>query len=61
MEVSCITEFGPIRHPSPMVAPINIGSEAVTGAGSVVTKDVPAGRLAVGVPARIIDKKPKDG
>ncbi|HWH37091.1 MAG TPA: DapH/DapD/GlmU-related protein, partial [Candidatus Limnocylindrales bacterium] len=34
-------------------APVTIGEDAVTGAGSVVTRDVPAGMLAVGVPARI--------
>jgi bifunctional UDP-N-acetylglucosamine pyrophosphorylase / glucosamine-1-phosphate N-acetyltransferase len=34
-------------------APVVIGEEARTGAGSVVTKDVPDGALAVGVPARI--------
>jgi len=34
-------------------APITVGEDAMTGAGSVVTKDVPAGKLAVGVPARI--------
>lgn len=34
-------------------APVEIGEQAVTGAGSVVTRDVPAGALAVGVPARI--------
>ena len=34
-------------------APITIGDDARTGAGAVVTKDVPAGKLAVGVPARI--------
>ena len=34
-------------------APVEIGEDAVTGAGSVVTRDVPAGKLAVGVPARI--------
>jgi bifunctional UDP-N-acetylglucosamine pyrophosphorylase / glucosamine-1-phosphate N-acetyltransferase len=39
-------------------APITIGEDAVTGAGSVVTRDVPAGKLAVGLPARIRDKKP---
>jgi bifunctional UDP-N-acetylglucosamine pyrophosphorylase/glucosamine-1-phosphate N-acetyltransferase len=37
-----------------LVAPITIGDGARTGAGSVVTKDVPAGALAVGAPARIL-------
>ena len=36
-----------------LVAPVQIGDGARTGAGAVVTKDVPAGKLAVGVPARI--------
>jgi bifunctional UDP-N-acetylglucosamine pyrophosphorylase/glucosamine-1-phosphate N-acetyltransferase len=36
-----------------LVAPIELGDEARTGAGAVVTKNVPAGMLAVGVPARI--------
>jgi bifunctional UDP-N-acetylglucosamine pyrophosphorylase/glucosamine-1-phosphate N-acetyltransferase len=36
-----------------IVAPREIGEGARTGAGAVVTKDVPAGKLAVGVPARI--------
>lgn len=35
-----------------LVAPVNIGRKARTGAGSVVTKDVPDGALAYGVPAR---------
>ena len=30
-----------------LIAPVNIGDGAVTGAGSVITKDVPAGALAV--------------
>ena len=42
-----------------LVAPVTVGAEAVTGAGAVVTKDVPAGRLAVGVPARIGDRTTK--
>ncbi len=37
-------------------APIKVGARAVTGAGSVVTKDVPDDMLAVGVPARIRKK-----
>ena len=36
-----------------MVAPLEIGNGARTGAGSVITKDVPNGASVVGVPARI--------
>ena len=42
-----------------LVAPVTIGAEAVTGAGAVVTKDVPPRRLAVGVPAKIVGSKSK--
>lgn len=33
---------------------VSIGDDAVVGAGSVVTRDVPAGAVAVGNPARVI-------
>ena len=36
-----------------LVAPVTVGPGARTGAGSVVTHDVPPGMLAVGVPARL--------
>jgi bifunctional UDP-N-acetylglucosamine pyrophosphorylase/glucosamine-1-phosphate N-acetyltransferase len=39
-----------------LVAPVRVGKGARTGAGSVVTKDVPDHTLAVGVPARAIRK-----
>ena len=37
-----------------LVAPVRVGDGAVTGAGSVVTKDVEANKLVVGAPARVI-------
>jgi bifunctional UDP-N-acetylglucosamine pyrophosphorylase/glucosamine-1-phosphate N-acetyltransferase len=37
-----------------LVAPVKVGAGAKTGAGTVVTKDIPPHSLAVGVPARVI-------
>ena len=42
-----------------LVAPVSGGDKAVTGAGAGITKDVPVGRLAVGVPAKIVDRLTK--
>ena len=36
-----------------LVAPVTVGQGSITGAGAVVTKDIPPARLAVGVPATI--------
>jgi len=49
-----------IGSDSMLVAPLNIQDGARTGAGSVVTKDVPADTLVVGIPARAIRKLKKD-
>ena len=35
-----------------LIAPVRIGARAVTGAGSVVTRDVAPGERVAGVPAR---------
>jgi bifunctional UDP-N-acetylglucosamine pyrophosphorylase/glucosamine-1-phosphate N-acetyltransferase len=37
-----------------LVAPVRVGREAVTGAGSVVTRNVPPQSVVVGVPARVL-------
>ena len=42
-----------------LVAPVKLGKGARTGAGSVVTKDIPDGATAVGVPARVVRSKAK--
>jgi bifunctional UDP-N-acetylglucosamine pyrophosphorylase/glucosamine-1-phosphate N-acetyltransferase len=42
-----------------LVAPVKVGAGARTGAGAVVTKDIPAHNLAVGMPARSIRKLEK--
>ncbi len=41
-----------------LIAPITIGENAYLGAASVVNKDIPPGKLAVGMPARVIRDAP---
>ncbi|MBI1886558.1 MAG: hypothetical protein HYS09_09655 [Chloroflexi bacterium] len=44
-----------------LVAPVRVGKGASTGAGSVVTEDVPAGEKVAGVPARRLPKRRTEG
>jgi UDP-2-acetamido-3-amino-2,3-dideoxy-glucuronate N-acetyltransferase len=45
---------------STLLCGITIGSKAIVGAGSVVTKDIPDNAIAAGVPAKIINKENKN-
>src|ERR671921_1981262 len=42
-----------------LIAPVEVGEDAYTGAGAVINKNVPAGKLAVGSPARAIGESPQ--
>ena len=48
-----------IGSDSILVAPVRIGAGTLTGAGSVITRDIPPGQTAMGVPARVVSKKAK--
>lgn len=57
-----LTEIGDdvfIGSDTMLVAPVKIGDRSVTGAGSVVTHDVPEDTLVVGVPAKEVRKLEK--
>jgi bifunctional UDP-N-acetylglucosamine pyrophosphorylase / glucosamine-1-phosphate N-acetyltransferase len=42
-----------------LIAPVTIGENAYLGAASVVNKDIPPGKMAVGMPARVIRDAPR--
>ncbi|HYY93842.1 MAG TPA: hypothetical protein VE713_04945, partial [Pyrinomonadaceae bacterium] len=44
-----------------LVAPVRVGARSMTGAGSVVTEDVPPDTLVAGVPAKVKKKLPREG
>jgi bifunctional UDP-N-acetylglucosamine pyrophosphorylase/glucosamine-1-phosphate N-acetyltransferase len=56
--VTIIEDGAFIGSDTMLIAPVRVGREAVTGAGSVVKRDVPTRSVAVGVPARVIRRLP---
>jgi serine O-acetyltransferase len=53
-EVPIIEDGAEIWAGACVLGPVRIGSGAVVGANAVVLRDVPSGKTAVGVPARIL-------
>ena len=41
-----------------ILAGVTIGDNVAIGAGSIVTKDIPANSIAAGVPCRVLREKP---
>jgi bifunctional UDP-N-acetylglucosamine pyrophosphorylase/glucosamine-1-phosphate N-acetyltransferase len=55
-----IEDYAFVGCDTQLVAPVTIGMGATTGAGSVVTRDVPPRTVAYGVPARVMRAKAPD-
>lgn len=53
-EVPIIEDGAEIWAGACVLGPVRIGRSAVVGANAVVLRDVPSGKTAVGVPARIL-------
>ena len=51
--VTKIDDGAMIGSDTMLVAPVKVGANAETGAGSVVTRDVPVEALVKGIPARV--------
>jgi acetyltransferase-like isoleucine patch superfamily enzyme len=53
VERTCIKKGASIGSGSTILANVTIGENAIVGAGSMVTKDVPANTIVAGNPARV--------
>ena len=58
VEPTLVRKGASIGSGSTILAKVTIGENAIVGAGSVVTKDVPPGTIVAGNPARVLRKIP---
>ena len=58
MVPTVVEDDSSIGSGSTILAGVRIGRGALVSAGAVVTKDVPAGMLAIGVPAEVVGPAP---
>jgi len=59
VEKTLVKQGASIGSGATILANLTIGERAIVGAGAVVTRDVPAGMIVVGNPARVL--RPADG
>jgi acetyltransferase-like isoleucine patch superfamily enzyme len=60
VETTLVKKGASIGSGSTILSNLVIGENALVGAGSVVTKDVPAGVIVVGNPARVLKDIPRE-
>jgi len=62
VETTLVKRGASIGSGATLLANVTVGEKAIVGAGSVVTKDVPANAIVAGNPARVLrqDSSPKD-
>lgn len=56
-EAPTLEDYVEVGAQAVILGNVVIGRQAIVGAGAVVTKDVPAGAVVVGNPARILPRK----
>jgi len=54
IELTLVKKGASVGSGSTILSKVTIGENAIVGAGSVVTKDVPANTIVAGTPARIV-------